>query len=112
MAHDVPRTPPRLPPGADEEPSDGSLLRRYRRGDQAAATRLYLRYANRLRALARARCSPDLAQRVDPDDIVQSVFRSFFRRARSGAYEVPDGEELWKLFLVIALNKIRAEGAF
>jgi RNA polymerase sigma-70 factor (ECF subfamily) len=51
-------------------------------------------------------------RRVDPDDIVQSVFRTFFRRAKLGQYSVPEGEELWKLPLVIALNKVRATGAF
>jgi RNA polymerase sigma-70 factor (ECF subfamily) len=95
-----------------QEPSDHSLLQRYRRGDQNAATHLYLRYAERLRALARAQCSPDLAQHVDVDDIVQSVFGSFFRKASQGCYDVPDGEELWKLFLVLTLNKIRAKGIF
>lgn len=92
--------------------SDSSLLRRVRLGNQDAATQLYLRYAERLRGLARAECSADLARRVDADDIVQSVFKSFFRGVRQGYYEVPAGEELWKLFLVIALNKIRAKGAF
>src|SRR5574341_751939 len=65
-------------------PSDRSLLRRFRRGEEDAATLLYLRYADRLRALTVAQCSPDLAQRVDADDIVQSVFRTFFRRAAQG----------------------------
>jgi RNA polymerase sigma-70 factor (ECF subfamily) len=105
-----PEPDPQAAPGA--EPSDHSLLRRFRHGSQDAATQLYLRYAHRLRALAQAQCSPDLARRVDVDDIVQSVFGSFFRRASTGYYDVPAGEELWKLFLVIALNKIRAKGAF
>lgn len=95
-----------------DEPSDRSLLQRFRRGSQDAATQLYLRYAARLRALARTHCSPDLSRRLDIDDIVQSVFGSFFRGASQGYYEVPPGEELWRLFLVIALNKIRAKGAF
>jgi len=83
-----------------------------RGGHEDAATQLYLRYAHRLRSLARAKVSPDLARRVDVDDIVQSVFGSFFRGASRGYYDVPAGEELWKLFLVIALNKIRAKGAY
>jgi RNA polymerase sigma-70 factor (ECF subfamily) len=99
-------------PGDEGEPSDHSLLRRLRSGNQDAATQLYVRYADRLRALTRAQCSPALARRVDIDDIVQSVFGSFFRRASSGLYDVPAGEELWKLLLVIALNKIRAQGAY
>jgi RNA polymerase sigma-70 factor (ECF subfamily) len=63
-------------------------------------------------AVAAAQTAPDLARRVDPEDIVQSVFRTFFRRAKLGQYTVPEGEELWRLLLVIALNKIRAIGAF
>ncbi|HKI38153.1 MAG TPA: sigma-70 family RNA polymerase sigma factor [Gemmataceae bacterium] len=96
----------------DEPPSDHSLLRRLRGGSEDAATQLYLRYANRLRALARSKVAPDLGRRLDVEDIVQSVFGSFFRGASRGDYDVPAGEELWKLFLVIALNKIRAKGAY
>jgi RNA polymerase sigma-70 factor (ECF subfamily) len=92
--------------------TDSSLLRRIRSGSEDAATQLYLRYAHRLYALARAQSSPELARRVDAEEIVQSVFGSFFRVASTGHYDVPVGEELWKLFLVIALNKIRAKGAF
>jgi RNA polymerase sigma-70 factor (ECF subfamily) len=99
-------------PGAGAEPSDRSLLRRLRGGNEDAAMQIYLRYAHRLRALARDNCPADLAPRFDPEDIVQSVFRSFFQAAGRGIYDVPDGEELWKLFLVIALNKIRDKGAF
>src|SRR5919201_6040829 len=99
---------PTDPPAA----SDASLLRRFRGGENAAATELYLRYADRLRALAAAQTSPDLRRRVDPEDIVQSVFRTFVRRAAAGQYDVPAGYELWKLFLVIGLNKIRAVAAY
>jgi RNA polymerase sigma-70 factor (ECF subfamily) len=94
------------------EPSDHSLLHHVRSGNQDAATKLYFRYAERVRALARIKCSPSLARRVDPEDIVQSVFHRFFQHACRGDYDVPAGEELWKLFLVIALNKIRKEEAF
>jgi RNA polymerase sigma-70 factor (ECF subfamily) len=99
-------------PADGRRPSDQSLLRRFRRGEQDGATQLYLRYAPRVRALVKAKSSPDLAPRVDADDIVQSVFRSFFQGVTHGYYDVPAGEELWKLFLVIALNKIRAAGNF
>jgi RNA polymerase sigma-70 factor (ECF subfamily) len=93
-------------------PSDRSLLRRIRGGEADAATELYLRYAERLRALATGQCAADLSPRVDADDIVQSVFRTFFRRASQGQYDVPDGEDLWKLFLVIALHKIRSTATY
>jgi RNA polymerase sigma-70 factor (ECF subfamily) len=105
--------PDRDMPLVEGEPmTDRSLLRRFRAGEEDAATRLYLRYARRLEALAKAQSGKALAARLDPEDIVQSVFRTFFRRASAGQYDVPEGEELWKLFLVISLNKIRALGAF
>jgi RNA polymerase sigma-70 factor, ECF subfamily len=97
---------------ADDSRSDRSLLRLYRHGDQEAATRLYERYAHRLRALAKLKKSPDLGRRVDADDIVQSVFGSFFRKAKTGVYDVPQGKELWRLFVVITLNKVRAKGVY
>lgn len=94
------------------EPSDHLLLGRFRHGSQDAAQHLYERYAPRVRALARARCGPGLATRVEADDIVQSVFSRFFAGARSGRYDIPEGQDLWGLFLVLALNRIRAEGVF
>jgi RNA polymerase sigma-70 factor (ECF subfamily) len=96
--------------GATAQPSDGSLVRRFRAGEQDAATELYLRYADRLERLARSETGRDLGTRLDAEDVVQSVFRTFFRRAAAGQYELPAGEELWRLILVIALNKIRQLG--
>ena len=80
-------------------------------GHDDAATQLYLRYAHRLRALAVRQTADDLKTRIDPEDIVQSVFRTFFRRVCRGEYSVPEAEQLWKLFLVISLNKVRGVGA-
>ncbi|MFO0818673.1 MAG: ECF-type sigma factor [Pirellulales bacterium] len=86
------------------------LLARLRGGEVDAATELYLRYADRLLRLARRQTAADLAARFDPEDVVQSVFRTFFRRFSAGAYDVPEGSELWKLLLVISLNKLRKLG--
>jgi RNA polymerase sigma-70 factor, ECF subfamily len=87
--------------------TDESLLRRYQSGDDDAATSLYLRYAPRLRALARRCCTPHYAGRFDADDVLQSVFRAFFHGARRRVYEVPPDGELWGLLMVLALNKVR-----
>jgi RNA polymerase sigma-70 factor, ECF subfamily len=92
--------------------SDQTLLRLFRSGDRDAALALYLRYSARVRNLARYQCPADLAARFDPEDIVQSVFRSFFVDARRGLYEAPSGGDLWRLLAVIALNKLRARCAF
>ncbi len=92
--------------------TDHSLLLRVKAGYDDAATALYTRYAMHLRGLAARQTSANLASRVDPDDIVQSVFRTFFRRVGNGQYDVPKGDDLWKLFLVIALHKIRNAASY
>lgn len=92
--------------------SDHSLLEQYRQGDQQAALALYLRYAHRLRGLTRAQLSEELAGRVDVDDILQSVWGSFFQGVNAALYDVPPGKDLWRLLLVIALHKIRGQGTY
>lgn len=95
-----------------EYASDHSLLNRCQRGRDDGPTLLYLRYAERLRALATRQMSTRLSKQVDPDEVVQSVFSTFFRGAAEGKYAVPEGEEIWKLLFVIARNKIRDLGNF
>ena len=97
---------------SDPPPSDQELLDNYQHGAGEAAAAIYARYAERLVELARRRTGVDLAVRVDPEDVVQSVFRTFFRRAVDGSYQLPDGDTLWKLLMVITLNKIRTLADF
>lgn len=92
--------------------SDRELLQHFLEGQEGAATVLYERYAKRLHAMARVNESAELRQRVDADDIVQSVFRSFFRRASLGCYQIPAGDDLWKLLFVITLQKVRSAGTY
>jgi RNA polymerase sigma-70 factor, ECF subfamily len=99
-------------PLGDPAMTDSFLLRQFRGGTADAATLLYYRYAQQLYATVRPQLATELAPRVEADDIVQSVFRTFFRRAALGQYAVPAGGDLWKLLLVMALNKIRSVGEF
>jgi RNA polymerase sigma-70 factor (ECF subfamily) len=82
------------------------LLQQWRAGDQQAAGELFRRYANRLIALARTRLSPRLAQRIDPEDVVQSAYRSFFAGAQKGEYDLERGGDLWRLLVAITLHKL------
>jgi RNA polymerase sigma-70 factor (ECF subfamily) len=79
-----------------------------RQGDEDAAVRLVERYSARLRELVRTRCSPQLARLLDPEDIIQSVFRRFFQQLADPEYGIPAGEELWLLLLTITLNRLRS----
>ncbi len=88
------------------EESD-NLLKRFEQGDEHAARQIFERYAVRLTALARSRLNQELVRHVDPEDIVQSAFRSFFRRAGDGNYSVKAPGDLWRLLATITVNKLR-----
>jgi RNA polymerase sigma-70 factor, ECF subfamily len=94
------------------ETSDGSLVARSRLGDQDAATQLYLRYGGRLTSLVKKQRSTDLACYAGVEDIVQTVFVTFFQRIGEGCYEVPDGGALWKVLAVIARNRVRTTATY
>lgn len=91
------------------EQTAGELLARWQAGDQQAATALFHRYADRLIALARSRVSGHLTHRVDPEDVVQSAYRSFFADARKGRYASSAGGELWQLLVSITLHKLHKQ---
>jgi RNA polymerase sigma-70 factor (ECF subfamily) len=85
--------------------SFADFVARLRRGDDAAAQRLFDRFARRLIALARSRLDTRLRQKVDPEDIVQSVWKSFFPRQAQGQYDFADWEDLWALLTLITVRK-------
>lgn len=85
------------------------LLRRFCSGDDSAADEIFERYLDRLIALTRSRMSRNLTRRVDADDVVQSVYRSFFVRAREGRFQVERGGDLWRLMAAITINKLRKQ---
>jgi len=85
---------------------DADLVARWQTGDQAAAAQLFQRYAGRLVALARTQLSAKVAHRVDPEDVVQSVYRSFFADSREGRYAVERGGDLWQLLVTMTLHKL------
>lgn len=84
-----------------------NLMARWRAGDQQAAAELFDRYAKRLIALAQRRLPAKLGVRVDAEDIVQSVYRSFFIAARDGRYDLRHSGDLWRLLLGITMHKVQ-----
>ena len=82
-----------------------SLMSQLRKGDQDAATVVDRRFRDRLIALARSRLDARILRREDPEDVVQSVYRSFFRRHAAGGYDLTTWDELWSLLTVITVSK-------
>jgi len=75
-----------------------------------AARELLARYAARLVAVSRRRLGPRLAAKVDAEDVLQSVLRTFFRRLDAGAVELRGWAGLWGYLSLTTLRKCqRAE---
>ncbi|HEX6984312.1 MAG TPA: sigma-70 family RNA polymerase sigma factor [Planctomycetaceae bacterium] len=82
-----------------------AFARRLVDGDDEAARELLARYAARLVALARRRIGPRLAAKADPEDVLQSVLRTFFRRLNAGEVELRGWGSLWGFLSLMTLRK-------
>jgi RNA polymerase sigma-70 factor (ECF subfamily) len=86
------------------------LIQELRAGDPKPADALFALYAQRLTRIAEAHLSQKLAGRLDGDDVVQSVFRTFFRRSALGEFSIDSSAQLWRLLVTITVRKARARG--
>jgi len=85
------------------------LIDRFRGGDSQAAAAIYDRYVERLIALVQRRIGDRLAARIDPEDVVQSTYRSFFLKAKDGSFAVRESGELWRLLAGVAKHKLLSQ---
>ncbi len=91
--------------GTAGENSFHEAMDRLRGGDQQVARDVFERFVRRLIALAGSRLPPRMRRKVDPEDVVQSVFRGFFQGHAADQYQIPDWERLWGLLAAITINK-------
>src|SRR6188768_2425243 len=66
---------------------------------------LFERYSRRLIGLARHHLDARLQHKVDPEDVVQSVYKSFLVRYGDGALAAEGWEGLWGLLTLITIRK-------
>lgn len=88
------------------------LVERWQSGSQTAAQQLFDNYVNRLLLLARWHISDRLRTRIDPDDVVQSVFRTFFFRVKNDSFTFDEADDLFKLLARITLHKTLRQVAY
>lgn len=70
------------------------------------------RYTERLLTLA-GRTLPDrIRRRVDPEDVVQSVYRSFFQRLKEGRFSFDDSGDVWRLLAALTFQKATQAARF
>ena len=68
-------------------------------------TELVETYTRDLLRLARRGLPKQLQSRVDPEDVVQSVYRSFFRRLSDGQFRFEGPDDVWKLLATMTFRK-------
>jgi RNA polymerase sigma factor (sigma-70 family) len=89
-----------------------SWVRRLAAGDEDVVRSFWNQYGHRLQGLAAEFLASGLCRREAPEDVVQSVCRSFLMRARAGEFCFPDRDSLWRLLSAITLTKVREKARF
>ena len=89
-----------------------NFLTRLQARDDAAAGELFSRFAGQLIALARGRIGGGLRHKVDPEDVVQSAYKSFFHRYGDGNLEAVSWNSLWGLLVLITVRKCAERAAY
>jgi RNA polymerase sigma-70 factor (ECF subfamily) len=93
-----------------EDTSFPDFLRRLRAGDEQAAVELVRRYEPLIRCEVRLRMTdPRLGRLLDSVDVCQSVLASFFIRAAAGQYDLGRSEDLLRLLVRMARNKVASQ---
>src|SRR5262245_35971583 len=70
-----------------------------------AGREVFARFTRQLVALARRQFGVALRHKVDPEDVVQSAYKSFFARYGEGNLEVGTWDGRWGLLTVITVRK-------
>jgi RNA polymerase sigma-70 factor (ECF subfamily) len=92
--------------------SFAEFLTRLHDKDDAAAQELFRRFAHQLIALAHRHIDAGLRHKVDPEDVVQSAYKSFFYRYGDGKLEVVNWNSLWGLLTLITVRKCAERAAY
>lgn len=90
-----------------DERGDRTLANQCSQGNEQAFGIIYERYGSKLVNLARSRISERLSARIEPEDVVQSVFRTFFGRVQQQRFTFEGENDLWKLLVSMTMNKLR-----
>ena len=89
-----------------------SVMSRLRQGDQDAATLIFHRFVNRLTALASRQFDARFRAKTDAEDVVQSVYKSFFLRDGRSPFDLSDWDSLWSLLATITIRKCHDKRSF
>jgi len=92
--------------------SFAEFLDRLHGGSDAAAEELFGRFTHQLIALALRHIDTGLRHKMDPEDVVQSAYKSFFLRYGEGNLNVVNWNSLWGLLTLITVRKCAERVAY
>ena len=69
-------------------------------------------YSARLLAMAASALPGQMRGRMDPEDVLQSVYLSFFRRFGEGSFHCEDSADVWQLLAAMTYHKARSAVRF
>ena len=92
--------------------SFAEFLTRLQTGDDTAAQELFARFTHQLITLALRNIDAGLRHKVDPEDVVQSAYKSFFVRYGDGKLDAVNWNSLWGLLTLITVRKCAERAAY
>ena len=87
--------------------ASSELHDRANRATDSVAWDLNERFRQRLCALVTREMNAIYRRRIEPEEVVQSAFATYFRRMQNGEYVFENTDHLWYLLKKIATNKLR-----
>jgi RNA polymerase sigma factor (sigma-70 family) len=84
---------------------DRDLVNDYQDGSESAAREIFDKHCERLLRLAKRRIGQRMSSRFDPEDVVQSAFRTFFTRVKNDEFEFANEDDLFKLLVRLTVRK-------
>jgi RNA polymerase sigma-70 factor (ECF subfamily) len=91
---------------------DRDLIREFQAGSESAARELFDKYCERLMRLAKRRIGQRMTSRVDPEDVIQSAFRTFFVHVKDGEFTFEGENDLFKLLVRLTVHKTLRQIAY
>jgi RNA polymerase sigma-70 factor (ECF subfamily) len=100
------------PSMSEPRADDLDLIAEFKAGSESAARELFDKYCERLMKLARRRIGHRMTSRIDPEDVLQSAFRTFFNRVRNDEFEFHQEDDLFKLLVRLTVHKTLRQIAY
>jgi len=84
---------------------DRDLVNEFQDGSESAAKALFDKHCEKLLRLAKRRIGQRMSSRFDPEDVVQSAFRTFFTRVKNDEFAFEQEDDLFKLLVRLTVRK-------